>query len=401
MGASQLSAADSAALDRVLAVAPVWRGLELARDCIGLAETRLLHAGPAFDSPGEITRPILNSACVAAVFEGLAGSFEEAWAMIGRGEITLSPAQDLGVTVPLASVLSASMPLQVVTDSRDSASRTYSPINGGSGPAMRLGQCGPAVLEHARWLNGPFAEILHGALSHDIDLIEIAQQGLQQGDDLHGRTPASTAAVTSSLEASFGSTPAAEQAREFLRSGPSFFLNLWMAACKCMLAASVGIEGASVVTAACANGRRVGLQIAGQPATWFTAPADPPRGDLGDWPVDRALGAIGDSALVDVLGFGAMAMSYAPEQMKALGRFLPEDGQNLPEQLLARVHPGFQALGLSVGLCAYTVVQAGCTPVISLGILDAYGEAGRLGSGIYQMPMAPFQAAIATLQETS
>lgn len=397
MSTTELSSADRNATDRILAVAPVWRGLAPTRDCVGLAETCLLHAGPAFDCPDDITKPILNLACVAAVFEGLAGSFEEARAMIGRGEITLSPAQDLGVTVPLASVLSASVLLQVVTDSRDSGRRAYAPINGGSGPALRLGQCGPAVLEYARWLNGPFTELLQTALSHDIDLIEIARQVLRQGDDLHGRTSASTPGLHSSLDAGFGTTRAAGQAREFLRNGPSFFLNLWMVACKCILSAAVGVEGASLVTGAGANGCRVGLQIVGRPGTLFTAPAAPPRGDLGNRPAVRALGAIGDSALVDVFGFGAMAMSYAPAQMKALVRFLPEDGLSLPEPLLARVHPGFENLGLSVGLCAGTVVEAGRTPVISLGILDVEGEAGRLGGDIYQMPMTPFDLAVGTL----
>lgn len=397
MNPAQRAEADRTALARALAVVPVWRGMTTAREAVGLAEDGLLHAGPAFDRPDEIAGPILNSAAVAAVFEGLAGDFEEARARIGRGEIALGPAQDRGIVLPLASVLSASMALHVVADAGAPAQRAYAPINGGAGPALRLGLCSQAVLAHARWLNGPFAELLSKASARDLDLIEIARLGLGQGDDLHGRTPAATAALAARLGPAFGTSPGAEEARGFLREGPSFFLNLWMGACKCILAAGAGVPGASLVTAAGGNGLRIGLQVAGLPGAWFTAPAAPPVGDLGGRPAARALGAIGDSALVDLLGFGAMAMSYAPAQEAALGRFLPAGGLALPGLLLARVHPGFAALGLRTGLCAGRVVETGRSPVISLGILDRRGEAGRLGGGIFEMPQAPFRAALAAL----
>ena len=148
----ELSAADRTALERIVAVVPVWRELVPARTAIGLPATTLLHAGPAFDDPAEITRPILNSAAVAAVFEGLAPSFAAAEAMIAGGEIVLRPAQDRGVMMPLASVLSASMLLQVVADAGEPGRKAFAPINGGSGPALRLGLPGQPVLDHARWL---------------------------------------------------------------------------------------------------------------------------------------------------------------------------------------------------------------------------------------------------------
>jgi hypothetical protein len=111
-------------------------------------------------------------------------------------------------------------------------------------------------------------------------------------------------------------------------------------------------------------------------------------------PDDRALGAIGDSAIVDMAGFGAMAMSYAPAQHEVLGGYMPDDGLDLPELLLRKVHPGFGDLEFRTGLCAGDVVASGRSPVISLGILDIQGTAGRLGGGIYRTPMQPFAAAL-------
>ena len=391
MAPPPLNPADETALDAIIAVRPVWPSLKRAGAAVDLEANTLLHAGPAFDTPADITKPIFNSACIAAVIDRLASSFAAAGEAIRNGEIMLRPAQDYRVVTPLAAVVSPSMWLHEVVDAEHPARTAFAPINGGNGPAMRLGICNDAVLAHIRWLNGPFAESLAAAHGGDTDLIALAAHGLREGDDCHGRTLAATAELIRQLAPAIDRDPVA---RRFLDDGPSFFLNLWMAACKCMFAAAVGISGSSVVTAAGGNGATSGIQVAGAPGRWHTAPATAPHGELGEMPDDRALGAIGDSAIVDIAGFGAMAMSYAPAQREGLGRFMPEDGLSLPELLLRRVHPGFGDLGFRVGLCAYDVVASGRSPVISLGILDIQGTAGRLGGGIYRVPVEPFAAAV-------
>lgn len=369
-----------------------------AGDALGLDRATLLHAGPAFPEPAAITAPIVNSAAVALVFEGLAADLGAAARMVRDGAVALRPAQDIAVVTPLAAVVSHSMVLHSVVDAAAPERRAWAPINGGAGPAPRLGLATPEALNHIRWLNGPFAEVLREALVEDMPLIPLAAHGLAEGDDCHGRTPAATAELVQRLAPRLGAGGRMAEARTFLDQGPSFFLNLWMAACKCMLAAAVGTSGSSLVTAAGGNGAAMGLQLAGLGARWLTAPAAPPVGDLGDQPGTRALGAIGDSAVVDVLGFGAMAMSFAPAQQAALARFLPEPGLRLPGLLLGAEHPGFGALGLRVGLSARAVLRHRQPPAISLGILDREGTAGRLGGGIYVPPRALFEAAMAALE---
>ena len=154
-----LHPADQAAFDRLLQAIPVWEGIDTAADALGLDANVLLHAGPPFASPMTISMPILNSACVAAVFEGLAQDFDQAEAMIKAGEILLQPAQDHSTVTPLAAVVSASMPMHRVVDLSATSNRIYAPINGGSRPAMRLGLRSLEVLGHIRWLNGPFRMI--------------------------------------------------------------------------------------------------------------------------------------------------------------------------------------------------------------------------------------------------
>ncbi|CFN18484.1 Uncharacterised protein [Bordetella pertussis] len=70
--------------------------------------------------------------------------------------------------------------------------------------------------------------------------------------------------------------------------------------------------------------------------------------------------AIGDSAVVEALGLGAMAMAHSPAQ----------------QQALERSHP-------RMGLAARAVAATGKAPVVALGMLDSLGTAGRIGGGIW------------------
>ena len=393
-----LHPADRLACERMAASRPLWDSLEPAASAVGLEKQVLLHAGPPFASASEITRPILNSACVAAVFEGLAADFDAAEAMIAAGDILLKPAQDHGVVTPLAAVVSASMPLHGVRCGGDEGRRVFTPINGGSRPSMRLGLREQAVLDHIRWLNGPFCETLSQGIGEGIDLIPLAVAGLQAGDDCHGRTIAATEALVGELQARTPGGIGDAEILDFMASSPSLFLNLWMAATKCMMTAASGIDGSSFVTAAAGNGAAVGIQVSGLPGRWFTAAARPPKGPLDvDLPAERALGAIGDSAVVEAFGLGAMAFHLSPEQMQRLGPYLPPDSDARVAGLLAAEHPGFQALGIRLGITARAAADLGVGPVVGLGMLDHEGHAGRIGGGIYDMPAAPFRDAVAAL----
>jgi hypothetical protein len=109
------------------------------------------------------------------------------------------------------------------------------------------------------------------------------------------------------------------------------------------------------------------------------------------------LGAIGDSALVEAFGLGAMAIELSPEQKAGLGAFLPKDAKTRTSGLSVGTHPYFRALDVRLGSTARGAVAQNAGPVIGLGILDREGTAGRLGAGIYDMPVSPFADALAAL----
>ena len=378
--------ADRMAFDRAMVAQPVWNRFTTAA-AFGLPSNILLHAGPPFAHIAQVPRPILNSACVVAVYEGLAPDFDRAEAMILTGEILLQPAQDHGVVTPLAAVVSASMPLHVVYDAWNGKAQAYAPINGGNRPALRLGLRSEAVLDHIRWLNTTVRDALRTGLAEGIALVPLAVEGLQGGDDCHGRTPVAGAALVDEL-VNRAARPFGDDVLDFMRGSPSLFLNLWMAATKCMMIAASGVEDASFVTAAAGNGVETGIQVSGLPGRWFTTPATAPLGPFDqDAPADRALGAVGDSAVVDAFGLGAMA-TPAPDATDLAAR---------STALSVGTHPYFRTSGIRLGLTARHAVSLGKGPVISLGIIDRLGELGRLGGGLYDMPVAPFAQAVAAL----
>lgn len=395
-----LHPADQLAFDKAMVTQPVWNRFNTAAEALNLPQNVLLHAGPAFSAVDQITAPILHSACVAAVYEGLAKNFDEAEAMIMAGEIELKPAQDHDVVTPLAAVVSASMPLHTVYDAWRGQQRVYAPINGGSRPSLRLGLRSEAVLDHVRWLNTRFRDVLQDGIAEGIALVPLAVIGLMGGDDCHGRTPVATQALVAELKDRARTPVTDENTLEFMASSPSLFLNLWMAATKCMMKLAEGIEGSSFVTAAGGNGREVGIQVSGLPGRWFTVPAEPPKGRFDvDLPNGRALGAVGDSAVVEAFGLGAMATDPSPAQKASLGSYMPDDRRARANGLSVGEHPYFRMLDVRLGSTARGAVATKAGPIVGLGILDRLGLAGRLGGGIYDMPVTPFAQALDALEK--
>jgi len=380
-----LHTADADALKRMHAVRPVWRGIALARDVIAFSGRTILHAGPPV-RPGRIAQPLANSAIMAMIYEGWAQDATSAAALLDRGEVQLRPAQDHRTIVPLAAVLSPNMAVQVVADARNSENVAFSPLNGGMALAQRLGLCNRQVLAHLRWINGNLASTLEIIADHDVPLIDIADAALADGDDLHSRTISATRRLVQALAPRLGGdTPE----RRFLDKASAFFLNIWMAAAACIASSGRG-EASSLVTALGGNGVDVGVKLGGQPDRWFTATAAPPVGSLVEgFKNEDRLGAIGDSALLDAMGFGAMTAVSTRGTVPAASELAG---------LLPRPHRAFTSSGLRLGLPARNIIEHDVTPEIVLGILDRNGVHGRIGGGIYRPPLGLFATAVAALE---
>jgi len=157
-----------------------------------------------------------------------------------------------------------------------------------------------------------------------------------------------------------------------------------------------------VVTAIGGNGRQFGIQVSAMPGRWFVTAADAPLVPGTDEQTrQRALGAIGDSAIVDAFGSGAMARDLAPLTAQRLAQTCSEHGRAFPGKLLECPHPRLlKSQAYRTGLDARQVCRLELGPVISLGVLDKQGLCGRLDGGFFFSPLKPFQAALEALEAT-
>lgn len=380
----------ASALDRLLAVEPQLRCVETAGAALGLRPRELLHAGPPLFDPRRPPPVLLSSAVVTTLHEGWAQDAQQAEAMVRAGEITLAPAQPRGCVVPLAFVVAAGTPLFVIDDGL--GLRMHAPVSSVRGSDTRMGHrdagLGVRLSLRDQRIAPAWSEALasHGSLP----LLPLAAQGLQDGDDLHSRTAAANAALSAWLR-----RHGHGQLADDIEATPLFFLTLWMAACALMLRSAEGGDQPALVTRAGGNGERFGIALAGAPESWTCIEAAPPAGRLlATVPAGSALcGAIGDSAVIDMLGCGGMALGGAPEPAQAFARLLPAGYQTLPDRLLHGFHP---KLGRRVALDAGHVVEEGESPLVALAMLAADGLGGFAGRGLYRPAVALFRQALET-----
>ncbi len=392
-----VTANDSQSIEQLLSVAPAWSGMPTAADAIGLETHTLLHCGPPADPHNALVTPTLNSAAIACVYEGWAGTLDEADELIESGEVHFEPAQDRNVATPMAAVVSQSMRMIEISDLNNPSHRAYAPINGGGtggDPAARYGRKTKEALDLIRFLNNEIADVIDPASIEPLPWLPIVDEALTDGDDVHLRHVAAHGILLPILKERLGTTFSGSKSEEFIAKWPGFHLNFWMAASRCILAAANNVKGSGIITAFGGNGTHFGLQVSGLPGRWFSVEASPPLGVLREpHTLASCVGAYGDSALIEGLGLGAMAQAYCPFMQDFHKDFNHNDILELPGKLLAAEHPGFPKSRVRVGLSAHAVIKSGATPIVELGIVDKEGIDGGLGAGLYRPPTTPFAEA--------
>jgi hypothetical protein len=383
---------------RALTVAPAGTVVPGMRD--GL----LLHSGPPIEF-ARVCDPQRRALVAAAVFEGWAGDRAEAQRLLERGDIAIEPGNEHDHVGPMTGVCSPSMPVWVVADEH-SGTRAYSTLNEGPGRTLWFGVGDDESIERLRFFRDALGPELARLLEHGgpVDVFGLAAQGVAMGDELHMRSQATGNLLIRDLSpaiAAVGSEPCAR----FISGNHHFFLNLTMAAAKCASLAAAGAAGSSVVSLMSRNGVETGIQLAGLPGRWFTAPAAPVEDALlrdGHGPADAALD-IGDSAVIECVGLGGMALGAAP----TVAAFFGGDAAaavartELMAEICAARSKRFTIAGRGtpVGIDARLVVELGLTPQITTGVLHASSGAGQIGAGVAHQPPGPFRAAVEALAE--
>ncbi len=383
----------SAVCARIQSMQPTLVGVETAGQALGLTDMQLLHAGPALADP---TRPppVLQSAAVlTAIHEGWADSEADAERLIAQGQINWAPAQDSGCVTPLAAVVAPSTPLFVVADADTVLPASFAPVSPVLGLDTRMGSRDPAVLASLQRRDRELTPAwqAHLAAHGPLALWPLARAGMAAGDDLHFGTSGASSALAEHLQQA-----GAQDWADAIGRTPVYFLTLWMAACALLLKAVPGDGPNSVVVRAGGNGEQFGVSLARAPARWSSVAAGAPAGPrLPGKESILACGAIGDSAVIDMLGFGAQRLAHAPVAREAFesAGVLPNDYAGVVDQL--RAAPGAESASMQpVPLDAQRVAASQVTPLVALAMLGADGKTGLLGRGLYRPPVDVFAQAL-------
>ncbi|WP_161973921.1 DUF1116 domain-containing protein [Hwanghaeella grinnelliae] len=373
---------------QMLAVDPVLKRIARLSDLLdNLPDRTLFHAGPPFKSLKNLPAPILNASSAAAVQEGFADTLDAARSAVKSGDIHLCPAQDFGIVTPLAFVAGPSMYAVAVEDRAAPGQIVVSPLNDGppSG-CLRFGTANDAGRGLLDALCGEVgADLARGFSSspaNPLALLPLMSAAIGKGDDLHGQVAAANALLRPALGSDLS-----DASEDYLDQAGQFVLNVIMAACGLMLKAGNGVAGSEMVTASGGNGQEIGYQIANAPGDWITLPATRPVGPaLPGKEKSTALPAIGDSAVIDALGFGAACLRFAPTLHDPLKPHIPDIYANAAaHDAYIGPHPKFSYPGLKLGLDLSQPRQ--CLGIM-LGMVEETGTEGLIGRGVAPWPDA-------------
>jgi len=405
--ADRIADANTDALNRIGRASPVLVGVREARALVpALSGRTLLHAGPPIDSR-TMCGPMRGAAVGAVLLEEWARTPEEAGTLLDSGAINLACTHDHGAVGPMAGIISPSMPLFEV---RDAALGTAAccPLNEGIGAVLRFGAFDAAVLERLRWIGAVLGPALDAALGRlgGLPLVPLMARALTMGDEMHQRNVAATTLFVRMVAPPLAETaPPATAATvlRFLADTDQFFLNLAMAACKCIADGLRGIPDCTVVTAMSRNGVEFGIRVSGLGDEWFTAPAPVPEGLY--FPGHTAADAnpdMGDSAIVETVGLGGFAMAAAPAVAGFLGLGTAAEATNLTlrmREITVGQNPHFKIpaqdfAGTPTCIDIRRVVELEMEPVINTGIADRRAGVGQIGAGVARAPLQVFQNAL-------
>ena len=326
----------------------------------------LFHAGPPYR--GARPEAVITAAAQAAVIAGWADTVAAARGLLEAGDLSLAPAQDHGLAVPLAMVVA---PAMWCVEVGDDSGVFHSPMSEGPAPALRFGSGAPECIARARDWCAQAAAIINPRLARLPPVKELIDAALARGDECHAITAAGNLLFVEAL----GDIP--ETLRADLLGNPGFALGIWMAWAGWKLR-----SGASRIEAIGGNGLDFGWRPRGA-TDWLTVEAPSPSGSI--FKPDRAdhcLGAIGDSALVDICGLGGQSLRFAPKLVEEWSAVLPADVQTRQQRIL----------DADTGVVDVSrVIETDTGPIVNLAMVDREGAAAPIGRGVYVVPAGLFK----------
>jgi len=393
---------------------PVLVDVRKAADVIPrLGRHMILHAGPPI-AWSEMCGPLRGAIAGAVLYEGWAPDLAAAEALAAAGGIAFHPNHHFDAVGPMTGMTTMSMPLMVV-ENRRFGNRAYCALNEGLGKVMRFGANGPEVIERLRWLADALGPALGAALRRrdGLKLKPLIARGLAMGDEMHQRNLACSSLfvreMAPDLACAGGDGEMLARLFAFIGGNDQFFLNVAMAMGKAIMDPVKGIAASTIVTAMSRNGTEFGIRVSGTGERWFTAPVEMPQGLY--FPGFAAADGnpdIGDSAIVETIGLGGMAMAASPAVAGFVGAGSAAEAFNTTRRMyeitVARnadwTLPTLDFAGTPMGIDIRKVLETGLAPVINTGIAHRQPGLGQVGAGVVRAPLACFEQALVAFAES-
>ncbi|EOI6018921.1 acyl-CoA synthetase FdrA [Enterococcus hirae] len=368
----------------------------------------LLHAGPPIHW-SEMTGPMKGACLGAALFERWAENEEQALKLFEAEEVRFMPCHHVKAVGPMGGITSGNMPVAVV-ENRLAGNEAYCILNEGIGKVLRFGAYSQEVVDRLDWIKEVLGPTLSQALAlteDGLNLNVLIARSITMGDEFHQRNIAASLNFLKELAPLIIQTTIAEEQKyeviKFLADTDQFFLNIMMATGKAIVDAARKDAKGTIVTTMTRNGVDFGIRIAESGDKWHCAPVNTPKGlyftgfDEEDGNPD-----IGDSAITETVGVGAMAMVAAPGVTRFVGAGGFEDALATSNEMakICEGHnptfsiPTWDFQGTCLGIDIRKVVETGITPVINTGIAHKNPGVGQIGAGTVRAPLACFEHAL-------
>lgn len=374
-----------------------------------LDERLLLHAGPPIEYK-DMTSPMQGSCIGAVLFEGWAKDEDEARQLLEGGGVKFMPCHHVKAVGPMGGITSANMPVFVI-ENRLQQNRSYCIMNEGIGKVLRFGAYDKEVVDRLHWMKDSLGVVLGKALRSldgGINISTIVAKAITMGDEFHQRNIAASLLFLKEITPVIISLADVNEKEkrmiiEFLAKTEQFFLNIMMAAGKAIVDGARTYEHGTIVTTMTRNGKDFGIRISGLGDQWFTAPVNTPMGlFFTGFSQDDANPDIGDSAITETVGVGAMSMIAAPGVVRFVGAGGIDDAKRFSDEMDEITIgnnpnwtiPTWDFKGAPLGIDICRVVETGITPLINTGIAHKLAGFGQVGAGTVRAPLACFEKAL-------
>lgn len=373
----------------------------------------IMHAGPP--NNWENMPSTIRGSCIGVtLFEGWAKTEEEAVVLLSSGKVKFIPCHHVKAVGPMGGITSGSMPVYVVQN-KTGGNYAYCNLNEGIGRVLAFGGYDDEVINRLHWMKDVLAPSLSEALHHSkegINLNNIMAKAITMGDEFHQRNMASSTLFLKEITPYLLETDISREDLKkiiaFMSNAIQFFLTLAMATSKATMDYAREIEEGSIVTAMSRNGYEFGIRVSGLGDQWFTAPVNTPSGLLfGGYDEEDISPDMGDSAIIETYGLGAMAMATSPAVARFVGAGGLEEALSISNKMREICIgnnpnysiPNWEFKGSCLGIDVRKVVETGIEPLINTGMAHRTGGVGQVGAGTVTAPMACFEEALVALAE--